>query len=152
MSVNIISASSPVNAARTVSNSGGDKFNFYSISKVSGYATLPLSTFNQRTSEYKASWSNGTGTLVDAAGSLLFTASGNNGALSQLLLANRGSGTIYFGVNDTPMAIASGGTILGSGESVQLDGPITALWAMAGVGNSILNAMGTRMYYSAMAK
>lgn len=151
MSANKITSARIHNGARHIGYNGGTTFTYRAIESVSGYARESLDYFNQITSEYQISWSNGSGSVITPGGTLLFTSSGDGGALKQLVIANRGTGDVYFGVNETAIAVASGGTLLATGESMLLDGPITAFWAYARNGNTIVNAMGTRLYNQNMA-
>lgn len=85
-------------------------------------------------------WST-TGSLVDSTGSLLFNNETNGGYLSELLIANRGSNTIYVGLNSTNISTTSGFP-LASGESMTRQGFITAIYAVTQSGFGTVAAQG----------
>lgn len=77
-----------------------------------------------------ASWSNGTGTTLFDGGAIIFTSEAEGGALRDVILANRGSQNIYYGLNDTVIADGSGSFMLATGESIQWsNAEITDIWA-----------------------
>lgn len=104
-------------------------------------AAFSLAHEQARVDGYIPSWSNGTGTLIDSTGAILFEASGFGGSFSSLVLANRGSTTVYYGVNDNNILVASG-TPLQSGESIQIVDNIYSLWAVTASSSTYVTAQG----------
>lgn len=98
------------------------------------------------THEESRSWAT-TGSLIDTTGTLLFNNETNGGYLREVLIANRGSNTTYIGFNGTTLA-ASGGFPLASGESMEREGVITAIWALAATGFSSIAAQGLFGFHS----
>ena len=72
------------------------------------------------------------GWVVDSTGSVLFTNINQGGCLEEVIVVNRGGTPMYVGFNSTTPAVNSG-FLVGSGESIEHFGFISAIWAIAAV-------------------
>lgn len=140
MSINTINGSG-YNQSFAITNHGSPIH--FQRNAVDDFSPAPqtLGAEQARVNGYQGQWTLGTGVLVHVTGELLFTSATNGGALSSLVLANRGSTTLYYGLNDDNIIVGSGAP-LQSGESIQLVDNIYSLWAITAAGETSLTANG----------
>lgn len=144
--VNTIIAGSGINQLRAVSKGGNGTFNHF-LRDTDWIKPLDLGTINSNQEPSFGSWSNGTGTQIGTGGSMLFTSASGGGSLKTVVISNKGTNILYYGINSDGIAIASGGFPLGTGEAILIDNIfINKLWALSASSTTVINAQGVYNY------
>lgn len=115
-----------------------------SISTMDGRLTIPTGGMFSSARDENRSWAtNGNGSTVDSTGAVLFDNDAQGGYLREILIANRGPNTVYIGFNSSSISATSGSFPLASGESMEREGYITSMWAVAAAnGSGLIAAQG----------
>jgi len=145
MSVRTLNASSGINQGNTVVRYGYNHKTFNWPGLNTAMSADGLYAENSRMNPMYGGFSV-TGTDINISGALLFSASGSKGALSEVVVANRGSSGIVFGFNSLVPNVNSG-ILLVSGESYRYtDDQIFAVWAIAPTGSAKVSMYGNFDY------
>lgn len=113
-----------------------------------GNDAIPTGALENYFTPHDTSWALGTGVWINSTGTILFDARTHGGALSEVVLINRGSansGTVYLGFNQREIVLASG-IQLAMDESIEVEEEVTRIWAVCAAGTGVARVAGGGLF------